>query len=161
MGWRGLRANPSSRFRAVHLPARQRTDTPGVQGIEQRWARLIAFSGTGSGAVAVAPGPSMTSFISTPRRLIRSGNSRTRTQAGPSIGGAAAGASEASDRMRAASSDNIAVNNVNSHRVLLFGHMPRGTDALVATESQYSGGFTDNVSCTADDHGKRPAPFSH
>lgn len=57
---------------------------------------LDLFSSTGSGFVALAPGPSMTSFLSTPRRLIRSGNSRVRRKACP--GSAARGARRTAHR---------------------------------------------------------------
>jgi hypothetical protein len=48
---------------------------------------LSCLSSTGSGLVALGSGASMANLISTPRRLIRSGNSRVKTQLAVGSGG--------------------------------------------------------------------------
>jgi len=58
-----------------------------------RLVPLTSLSSTGSGLVALGSGASMATLISTPRRLIRSGNSRVKTLPCSRFGGATASVS--------------------------------------------------------------------
>ena len=71
--------------------------------LETAMRRLISFTSTGSGFAGAAEGPSMTSRISTPRRLIRSRTSRVST-ASRRAGALVRGGQEGGQRCSAVSS---------------------------------------------------------
>jgi hypothetical protein len=93
------------------------------------------------GVVGLADRSSMTSRISTPRRLIRSGTSRTSTASWGSITSRVEGARAAAERITRrriglAGRNGIAADHVERHRILLVsGLCPTDTHALFVDES--------------------------